>query len=248
MRLTKTTITSLALCGVSTAAFGQATDASTLDPKKPLWETSAAVGLTLTRGNSKTFLVNGNLQTARKWDKNELNIGADATYGEADDVKNAESYGGYIQYNRLFTDRIFGYARFTGLHDGVADIDYRFTVSPGAGYYFIKNEKTNLRGEVGPGYVFEKLGGEEDNYFTIRFAERLDHKFNDWAKLWQSVEFLPKVEDWGQYIVNAEIGIEATISKHLKQRTYLQDTYNSRPAEGREHNDLKLVAAIAYTF
>ena len=135
-----------------------------------------------------------------------------------------------------------------GLHDGIADLDYRITLSPGVGYYFIKNEKTSLRGEVGPGYVFESQAGEEDDYMTIRFAERWDQKVNDHVKLWQAVEYLPDVEDWGRYVVNFEIGVEIQITKHLSERTYFQDIYNSDPAPDRDNNDLKLVAALAYKF
>lgn len=243
------TLGSMIVCAAATAAYGQAaTDAGAPTQPPKLWDTSAAIGLSYTSGNSDTLTVNGNVQASKKWDKNELNLGADITYGESEGTKNADSYGAYAQYNRLFTERIFGYARLQGLHDGIADLDYRVTLSPGAGYYFIKNEKTSLRAEVGPGVVFEKLAGEEDTYFTIRFAERWDQKLNDRVKLWQGLEYLPDVEDWGKYVVNFEIGIEASLTKHLSQRTYFQDTYNSRPAPGREQNDLKLVAALAYKF
>jgi putative salt-induced outer membrane protein len=232
----------------TSSALGQATDASTLDPNKPLWESSVAFGLALTRGNSDTLLINGNIQSSRKWDRNELNLGASLTYGENDGDRNADSQRGYAQYNRLFTERWFGYARVEALHDGIADIDYRVTISPGVGYYFIKNEKTAARAEIGPGYVFERVGDDDNDFFTLRLAERLDHKFNDAAKLWQSVEFLPKVDDWSYYIVNAELGVETAITKKLKLRAYLQDTYTSEPAPDREHNDLKLVTEIAYKF
>ena len=242
------TLGSLIVCTAAAAAYGQATDAGAPTQPPKIWDVSAAVGLTLTSGNSDTLTVNGNIQTSRKWEKNELNLGADITYGESDGDKNADSYGGYAQYNRLFTEKFFGYARVQGLHDGIADLDYRITLSPGAGYYFIKNEKTSLRGEVGPGVVFESQAGEEDSYMTIRFAERWDQKLSDTVKLWQGVEYLPDVEDWGRYVVNFEIGVEIQINKHLYQRTYFQDVYNSEPAPGRDENDLKLVAALAYKF
>ena len=96
--------------------------------------------------------------------------------------------------------------------------------------------------------VFERQGGEDDSYMTIRFAERFDHKLNDRIKLWEAVEFLPEVDDWSNYVVNGEIGFETQLSKHFVQRLYVQDTYDAKPAPGREQNDLKLVAALAYKF
>lgn len=219
-------------------------------PKNPPWEASAGFGVTLTRGNSKTLLLNFDFQAGKKWDelRNELRLGANATYGENDGVKNSEQIRGFVQYNRLFTERLFGYLRVEGLHDAIADVDYRLTFSPGAGYYFIKNANTSLSGEVGPGYIYEKQGGITHDYITLRLAERFDHKINDRAKIWEAVEVLPQVDRFENYIINGEIGIDTTITKHLSQRTFLQDTYHSKPAPGRLKNDLKLVAAIVYKF
>ena len=214
----------------------------------PAWDTSAALGLTVTRGNSDTLLFTGNILTGKKWDQNELAFGADATYGENNSVKNAESFHGFGQYNRLFTERLYGYMRLDALHDAIADIEYRLTLSPGAGYYFIKNESTKLSGEVGPGFIYEKQGDDSRGYVTLRLAERFDHKVNDRVKIWQSVEILPQVDNFSNYIVNAELGVETSLTTKLSLRTYLQDTYDNEPAPGREKNDLKLVAAVAYKF
>ena len=43
-------------------------------------------------------------------------------------------------------------------------------------------------------------------------------------------------------------GVEADITKAMKLRTYLQDSYVSEPAPGRKNNDIRLVAGVAYTF
>jgi putative salt-induced outer membrane protein YdiY len=68
--------------------------------------------------------------------------------------------------------------------------------------------------------------------------------------LWETAEILPQVDDFNNYIVNFEIGVEADLnsSKKLALRVYLDDTYNNVPAAGRKKNDLKLVAAVAYKF
>ena len=136
---------------------------------------------------------------------------------------------GLGEYNRLFTERAFGYIRLDALHDAVADVDYRLTLSPGAGYYFVKQENTTLRGEVGPAFVYEKQGGDTTGYVTLRLAERFDHKLNDRVKLWQSIEFLPQVDNWDNWILNGEIGIETSLTPKLSLRTYLQDTYDNEP-------------------
>ena len=106
-----------------------------------------------------------------------------------------------------------------------------------------------LRAEIGPGYIYEKDGdGTSRSYMTLRLAERFEHKLNDHAKIWEMVEYLPQVDRFGNYIVNAEIGVETTMTKKLNLVAYVQDTYHSEPADGRLKNDVKLVSAIKYKF
>lgn len=215
---------------------------------RPRWESSAFLGLTLTRGNSDSVLFAANVKTSKKEKQSEWAFGADGAYGENDSVKNNQTLHGFGQYNHLFNERLFGYFRADGLHDGIADLEYRVVLSPGAGYYLIKEKATSLAVEVGPGYVFEKRGGDTESFATLRVAERFEHKFNDRARVWQSLEYLPEVGDFPNYVVNFEAGIAATISKNLELSVVLQDNYVNRPATGRECNDLKLISGVTYKF
>lgn len=233
---------------LAASIFAASAQEAVTNAVKPAWETSAALGLTLTRGNSDTLLFTGNILSAKKWDEHEVSLGADTTYGESEDVKNAETLHGFGQYNRLFTERAYGFVRLDGLHDAIADIEFRFTLSPGIGYYFIKEPKTTLSGEIGPGFVYEKQGRETRGYITLRLAERFEHKLNDRARIWQSLEILPQIDDYENFIANFELGIESALTEKLSLRAYIQDTYDNEPAPGRKRNDLKLVSALAYKF
>lgn len=222
--------------------------AQTNEPPEPKWESSAAVGLTITRGNTDTEIVTGSLLTSKIEKENEYRFGIDGVYGKSDHVKNTETLHGFGQYNHLFTERAYGYLRLDALHDAIADVDYRITFSPGVGYYFIKNETTRLSGEIGPGFIYEKQGDDTTGYVILRLAEKFEHKFNDRAKLWQSLEILPQIDKFKNTLFIGEIGVEASLAGNFSLRTYLQDTYDTEPAPGRKKNDLKLVAAIAYKF
>ncbi len=240
----------LGLAGSSFLFLGLSALAQTVTntPPVPKWDTSVSMGLTLTRGNSDTEVFTAQILSDKKEDANEYHLGADGSYGKNQGVKNNETLHGFAQYNRLFTERAYGYARVDALHDAIADVEYRLTLSPGIGYYFIKRPMTSLSGEFGPGFVYEKQGNTTEGYITLRFAEKFEHKFNDRSKLWQSVEILPQVDNFDNTIIKSEIGIETAISGNFSLRTYVQDTYDTEPAPGREKNDLKLVAAIAYKF
>jgi putative salt-induced outer membrane protein YdiY len=176
-----------------------------------------------------------------------LTAGLNGSYGEVEGVKNNEVARGTFQYNRLLGDTdsyFFGKADL--LHDSVADVEYRLSLSPG--YYFTKNEKTKLSAEIGPGYIFEKVGSLEDDYLTLRVGERFEYKINDRARLWQSVEFMPQVDEFSNYLLVAEIGVESDLTEKMSLRVSLQDNYDNQPAAGRKSNDLRLVTGIGYKF
>jgi len=236
------------------ALTASAADAAAALEKKPKWESSATAGLTLTTGNTETFLGAAAIMSKRKWQQNEISLGVDGTYGEtklrgaSESTRNAESVHGFAQYNRLFNERLFGYARMDMLHDAVADVDYRLSVSPGLGYYFIKREKIDLTGEVGPGFIYEQLASGTDSYMSLRLAERFNYKFAAKARLWESIEVLPQVDRFGNFLLNFELGVEASLTEKFKLRTFIQDTYDHEPAPSRKRNDLKWVTGLGYDF
>jgi len=239
----------------TTGALAQTPPVAT-PPPPPQWQSSASLGLTLTRGNSDTTTLAAAATTEKKWDANDIMLGVDGLYGKtkppgaSSSVKNAEALHGFGQYNRLFTERLYGYARVDGLHDGIADIKYRLTFSPGLGYYFIKEKTVDLSGEVGPGVVNEHIGTQYKTFATLRVGEKFHWAFSDRARLWQTAEWLPQVDYLKNYIVNLEIGVEADLTKDKKLtlKTYMDDTYNNVPAANRKKNDVKLVTAIGYKF
>jgi putative salt-induced outer membrane protein len=236
--------------------------------EKPKWQTSAGLGFTYSSGNTENLLVTANIETQRKWERNEITLGITGGYGETEvevtdpvtgetdeeTQKNTDYIRGFGQYNRLFTERLYGYFRADALHDDIANVVYRVTLSPGVGYYFIKEERMTLSGEVGPGYVFERLHDEEngtydnEDYATLRLSERFEYKISDRARFWQFAEYLPAFEDFSNYTLNAEAGVEADLTTKLSLRLVAQDTYRSEPAPGRKQNDFKLLAGLNYKF
>ncbi len=241
--------TPLSLLGLAGVATGVLAQTSAAEASKSTWKTTASVGAALTRGNSDTVTATATLNSERKWGQNEAFFGAAGTYGETDDVTTAASATGFLQYNRLFSERLFGFVRVDALHDDVADIAYRLTFSGGAGYYLVKNEKITLSLEAGPGYVLEKYHHQDQrDYATIRFGEKFTWQISKTARLWQSLDYAPKIDDWADYLLTAEIGIATKITESLDLRVVATDNYRSEPAPGRTENDFKLVAGIGYTF
>jgi putative salt-induced outer membrane protein YdiY len=236
--------------GVSSARA----QAATAPANTNRWESTAAAAVTFTSGNSESFLATISLDTKRKWERDELAFGLAGGYGEStvNDVntKNTEFINGFGQYNHLFTSRFYGGLRLDGGYDGIAGVDYRFKISPLAGYYLIKEEKMTLAVEAGPALIFENLADEPArSYWAARFGERFEYKLTATTKFWQSVEYIPQIDAWSEnYLINFEAGIDTAITKQWSLRVVFQDMYASQPAPGRKDNDIRLLAGTAYKF
>ena len=238
------------IAAASSSAFAQGDPETPAAEKKYPWKYSAGFSLAVTSGNSDTLLTSGDFTAERKAENSEMFGGISAVYGKAEGVKNNDKVNGFFQYNWPFgdADRWYGLGRLEGTYDSIADIDYRYTASVGLGYYAIKSETTSLSFEVGPSYVLEKRAGVEDDYAALRAGEKFTHDFNEKTRVWQSLDIVPRVEDFADYVLNAEVGIETDLAQSLQLRMYVQDTYYSEPAPGRDGNDIKLFAGIKYKF
>lgn len=245
----------------------QAQDAK---PEDKGWETSANAGMTISGGNSKGYNANFGLNSSKKWSKDEVLLGSQAGYGEStkvdrlpgadneDVTTRSDAYAkGFGQWNHLLTDNWFAGVRLDALHDAVAEVNYRVTLSPLAGYYFIKNAATTLALEFGPSLVHERVAGTEDTYAGIRLAERFQHKFTTGARVWQSTEIIPQVDEFKNFIATSEIGVEAPVTKKMGVSLKLQHVYDSDPAlAGQEaglnyyklKSDTKIIGSMTYKF
>lgn len=243
-------ILSAAVMGWPVAAAAQAAPTNR-------WDATLAAGLTLTRGNSDTMMSTLTFKALRRATNSEVLLGAAGSYGETTTDRgekdeetrttaaNASAYG---QFNYLFTERIYGGGRVDFVHDAIADLKYRVTLSPLAGYYAVKNPKTKLGVEFGPSAVFERQGLEDDQYAALRLGDRFEHKFTPKSRVWQSFDVIPQIDRFSNYLLIAELGTEAALTGQVALRAVLQDTYDNEPAIGRRHNDVKLITSVVYKF
>ena len=228
----------------------------------PVWNSSAGAGVNITRGNSKTMALNGTIRSEAKTGGNETTLGAEANYGEAEETqadgskattKNVDNDRVFAQYRRLLSERSFASFNAELLKDDIAGIDYRLTLGPGAGYYFLKSDAQNFMTEVGPAYITEELKGSDglktrNEHWALRLAERYERKLSATAKCWEMAEYLPVFDDFNNYLVNAEAGVEAALTARVGMRLVGQYKHNSRPAEGKKSDDSILIAGLTAKF
>ena len=244
----------LALAGSALATEKKAAQAEKEDgaATPPGLKTTLNVGLTLTDGNSETLGANGSLVTeGEKEGLGSVLAGVEANYGEStvDEVKDTtvNNAKAYANAKKTLSEKTFAYLDGSMLFDDIALIDYRATLGPGLGAYLVKTDMHTLSVEAGPSYVWEKVDGASDDYLALRFAERGTCQISQTAKLLESLEYLPEAVDVGSYLLNGEVGAEASMTERVSLRVVLQDKYDSTPAADTERNDLSLIAGLGFT-
>ena len=241
----------LLLCAQTFAECIPADDACA--PKKKLdeWDKSALFGFNSTSGNSKTLLLTiaGNAHLER----NNSIFDAAAQYGygedktdpaEGKDTTTRDNFLGSVSYDYLISERTYLGLGTKLVYDKIADIDYRDNINPTLGYYLLRDNSFKFRVEAGPSYVFEKVAGETNNYFSPRIAERFEWAITCSSKIFEAAELLLDTSDSNNYMVNAEAGIEAAISTNLSLVLKAQDSLDNVPAAGKDKNDLAIISAV----
>ncbi len=238
----KLVIASISLLVVSSMSMAQAENEG--------FKHILSMGVTLTDGNSETLQANAALVTeGEKEGLGSVRAGVEGNYGESTVDEQKETT---IENARLFANvkkniSPMTFASLDGslLYDDIAAIDYRGIIAPGVGAFLVKNDSTALYFEAGPAYVWEKVADVSDDYLAVRFAQRLDHALSETARIWQSAEYLPRADDFGDYLLNVEIGAEAAMNSRMNLRIVLQNKHDSAPGEGLEKNDLVLIAGMS---
>lgn len=220
-------------------------------PKDPvLWDKSITAGYNYTDGNSKTASLNVNGKLMRDYEGEAWRFEADYNYGNAAaDVdstrevtkQNARALG---DYKHTLDSVFFAGANASYAWDEIANLDYRVILSPNMGAYLVKNDVTTLSLEAGPSYVWEQLGGEGDDFAAARIADRFVWNISESALFYQSAEYLVAFDDSEDYIVNAEIGVEAPLSSMVNLVLSVRDYYINQPAAGRERNDVYTITGL----
>ena len=249
----------LALVG-ATAAQAAGKKKAAKEPEEPAFKTALNVAATMTDGNSDTLGVNASLVTeGEKEGLGSVVAGIEGNYGETT-TKSTDAEGNVTETDETTVENAKAYFNakktlspltFLGLnasaeYDDIADVDYRFTVGPALGFYAFKGEKQSLSFEAGPSYVWEKLAGETDDYLAFRFAERYEAQLTKTASLVQTLEYLPKADEFDRYLLNAEVALDVAMNERLSLRLVVKDEYNSDPAPGAEENDLSVLAGFGF--
>ncbi len=212
------------------------------------WDQSLDLGATISRGNSDSILGTFAYSGQKLGEDNEYILNASYTYGESEDLRTNDEVLASAQWNHFISDVAYAGVRANLRSDVLADIDFRLGANALLGYYLIKNDTTYLSIEGGPGYTTEQVGGIEDDYLSIYIGQKFEHQLNENTRIFESFALTAPADDFDDYSIVFEAGLETTLSERLSLKVTFLDKYEAEPAAGSENNDIQIITGISYKF
>jgi len=138
----------LALCGAAYADdAAPASDAGT----DSTWASRAQAGYAKTGGNTDTSSGNGLFHVAHVMGEWKFLFGAEGLYGSTQGETTAQAWDLHFQDNYNITDKLYWYSGLRYDDNKFSGFAYQALISTGFGYQFIKNDATQLSGQIGVG-------------------------------------------------------------------------------------------------
>ena len=180
--------------------------------------------------------------------KTTLRTKEKAAYGSTSVSKDEETTAknGQVYGKILFTveEPFSVYLNASLFADEIADVDYRAIVGAGVAVDLYKTDTALFRLEAGVAPMWEQIAGEDEYYTMGRVAEIAEYHFAGGAKVWESFEYLPALDDSDKYLFNAEVGVESPLNDLFSLRFAIKDRYNSLPGADNEKNDVCATVGI----
>lgn len=215
------------------------------------WKGSVEFGLTGSTGNSENLNVRAGISGTRK--ARETDTAAALTYLYANDEGTKTKNRGELN---LRNDWNLGESRWSLFSQGRVEYDefqdwrWRLSAYGGAGYSFLRDEKTTLKGRLGAGVSKEFLSSRNELVPEGLVGLDFAHQLTERQRIFYSGEYLPSLSEFPQYRVSQKAGWEILVDPEVTMTLKLgvEHRYQSTPGDGFKHSDLDYYALLAWAF
>lgn len=215
------------------------------------WVVKAEIGATGKDGNSDSLDLRAAINGLLEQEDTRLKLGAKYLYGESEDVKNKDEFQATALHDWFLPGSDwFVFAGSEFLIDEFEAYESRLTLSAGAGYDWIKNEKTTTTFRLG-GAAVREFKGPDDSW---RAEGLLGVDYSRVISKAQDFEFhttyYPDLEEHGEYRVvsTAAYSIKLDGMENLFLKLGLENEYDSHRKKPQSRNDLTWFISLLMKF
>jgi putative salt-induced outer membrane protein YdiY len=211
---------------------------------------------TWTRGNSESTAISVDAHAENRGDVDRITADAwyratrtkDETTG--DESTSVRRTGAAAKYDCFFAEtKAYAYGNTLAEKDAIADIDLRFIAGAGAGCQIADTPNTKFSGEAGLAWLYENYSGGTDTASdpTVRVATRFQHDFNEHVQLFDDFDAY-KALNGSDWLVHNKGGLREKLTGSLFAQQWIESTWDSTPAAGKERRDVIYYVGIGWSF
>lgn len=214
---------------------------------------SFSLGYQRYEGNTDNadLTVSGSIQRERE--TNRIFLSAVSAYGENDGVKNREETEIDLRFELRY-GKLFPFWDTNYYHNRFRNYDYRIATGPGAGYYFIKTDRSYLTASYYLHYNNDRLieaqaVEKESSYYMNNIEERFKYKFTKSLKIKHKGIYRVSSRGGDDYYLYGDLKLVNDLTESLALEFIYTYNYQNLPeAEGVDKLDTSASTLISFKF
>ncbi len=222
-----------------------------LEAMLPKWSFVAELGFNKQEGNTETTDLRGNIELIRQTPKNQLKFYLSGEYGEDNQVRDTAEVKGGIYYEHLLTERLFAFITNENEYDEFEDIELRFQLLTGVGYYFFREDAYELKGRGGVGFLHESFISDRDSKNVAQMDVGLDGRIDiaPWLRYVSENTYRPTFDGIDDYrlVFDNSLVIPIGNQEAWKVRIGVLNEYDSKVPVGVERLDTTYYANLQFS-
>jgi len=220
------------------------------EKEKKSYSSSTSFSLLMISGNTQELTLGFETEQNLEFKKNHIQFKGNIIYSENEDSKDSEVYSSHLQYKRRLSSKahILGLSQFE--RNVPSGYKYRFALSGGAGYLWIRSKKIELFSEAICGWSQErniKAAGDGDislSFVSIQISTQLKLSVSATSELTYQEIFFFNLDNTKDYRISSNASISVNISRYLALKLSYQFKYNHLPVPGFRNTDHYLLSSL----
>jgi len=197
--------------------------------EQKLYSSSTSLSILQTSGNTNELSLGFDTEQNLNFEKSRFHFKGSIIYAESEGDKNTEFYFSQLNYRYSLKPRFYSVGSGQFERNVLSGYKYRFFISAGAGYFWVKSKKIEVSSETAFGWSWENnIEKETDSDVSISFA---------------CVSFfnLKKGKD---FRITSLSSVIFSISKIFSIKLSHQFIYNHSPVPGFKNRDQYILSSL----
>ncbi len=219
-------------------------------PQGRKWSGEAYLDFAGKTGNTEKFYAGAGAKARMTGPEDRLLMYVKGAYARENSVTNEKEYILGADYEHSIANTLNSwFVKAEMEKDEFSGIDLRTQVVAGYGYFFFKEDDTQLRFRIGLSYQRKEFENDQtENSYGFDLNLHYERKIDEWGTLVSDLTYTPSVDDTNDYRLYHEsaLDIPLLMKKPLSLRIGMSNEYNNIVAEDIKHLDTTYFAKLVY--